>query len=276
MLSLLAEPKIESVVVGDVDQKIFGFSGVNPDLFAAVEKLNGAKRYPLQISQRCGTRICGVASLLSGSKAKVLPSETAIVGQTLLAKHADKPAELDLKLIERAFPSRATAKMRRCRRPGAQAGNKGEVPPDSCAKKGPSLSCRGVVQIVRAIDGLKRRTGRGAVDVAEAFVCRVLFADERPTEDEMRAAGVEPSVLRRLVRRLLLQVIDAKPGETWGQWAVRTKSLCAEIRQRAESPTTNRASGAPSSRTMGTNQTRFVQPMNRLTSCGLQTFMSKS
>lgn len=228
VLSLLAEPTIESIVVGDVDQKIFGFSGVNPDLFAAVEKLDGAKQYPLQISQRCATRICRVASLLSRSGAKVLPSETAVVGQTLLAKHADKPGELDLKFIKRSFAVARDAKCADVAVLVRKRVTKAKFV-RTAAKKGPSLSCRGVVQIVRAIDGLKDGRGRGAVDVAEAFVCRVLFADERPTEDEMRGVGVEPSVLRRLVRRLLLQVIDAKPGETWGQWALRTKNLCDDI-----------------------------------------------
>jgi DNA helicase-2/ATP-dependent DNA helicase PcrA len=159
VLSLLADPKVESIVVGDVDQKIFGFSGVNPNLFAAVEKLDGAKRYPLQISQRCATRICAVASGLSRSLAKVLPSETAVVGQALLAKHADKPSELDLKIIESFFSTARDAKcvdvaiLVRKRVTKARFLR-------TASKKGPSLSCRGVGQIVRAIPRHRRLEGR--------------------------------------------------------------------------------------------------------------------
>jgi hypothetical protein len=56
----------------------------------------------------------------------------------------------------------------------------------TAAKKIPTMSCRGVTKIAHAVDGLKNGRGRGAVDVAEAFVGRILFADERPTGEEMR------------------------------------------------------------------------------------------
>jgi hypothetical protein len=146
----------------------------------------------------------------------------------MLAKHTDNLAELDLQMIERSFSVARDAKCADVAVLVRKRVTKAKFL-RTVSKKGPSLSCRGVAQIVRAIEGLKDGRGRGAVDVAEAFVCRVLFADEWPTEDEMRAVGVEPSVLRRQVCRLLLQVIDAKPGETWGQWALRTKNLCDDI-----------------------------------------------
>jgi len=228
VLALLKEPSIEAVVVGDADQKIFGFSGVNPNLFAVVEKLSGAKQFPLNISQRCAARICSVASLLSRSGSKVFPCETAAVGQTLLGKHNDKATAPDLKLLDRAFSAARQAKCAHVAVLVRKRDTKARFM-RTVARKGPSISCRGVTQIALAIDGLKNGRGRGAVDIAEAFVRRILFADERPTEDEIRAAGVEPAVLRRHVRHLLLDLIDVKPDETWGQWALRAKSLCDAI-----------------------------------------------
>jgi DNA helicase-2/ATP-dependent DNA helicase PcrA len=227
-LALLKEPSIEALVVGDVDQKIFGFSGVNPNLFAVVEKLPGAKQFPLKISQRCASSICSVASLLSRSGSKVVPCETAVIGETLLGKHNDKAAAPDLKLLDRAFAAARQAKCTHIAVLVRKRDTKARFM-RTVAKKGPSISCRGVTQIALAIDGIKNGRGRAAVDMAEAFVRRIMFGDERPTEEEIRAAGVEPSVLRRHVRHLLLDLIDVKPDETWGQWALRAKSLCEGI-----------------------------------------------
>ena len=39
----------------------------------------------------------------------------------------------------------------------------------------------------------------------------------------------EPLVLRRLVRKLLLELSGAVEGETWAQWAERAKALCDKI-----------------------------------------------
>jgi superfamily I DNA/RNA helicase len=146
----------------------------------------------------------------------------------LLGKHSDKTTAPDLKLLNRAF---AVARQAKCTHVAVLVRKRDTKARfmRTVAKNGPSISCRGVTQIALAIDGLKNGRGRGAIDIAEAFVRRILFADERPTEEEMRAVGVEPAVLRRHVRRLLLDLIDVKPNETWGQWSVRAKNRCDEI-----------------------------------------------
>ena len=228
VLSLLAEPTIQALVVGDIDQKIFGFSGVSPSLFSDVEKLTGAKLYPLQISQRCATNVCTVATQLSRSVTKVVPATNALAGQAMLAKHNDKTAEVDAKILDRTL---ALANASGCSTIAILVRKRITKTKllRTLATSGPSVGCRGVEQITNAIDGLKEGRGRHAVDVAQALMCRILFGDDRPSDDEMRGAGVEPSILRRHVRRLLLQVMDAKPPETWGNWRECTKVLCDNI-----------------------------------------------
>lgn len=228
VLSLLAEPKIEALVVGDIDQKIFGFSGVNPNLFSDVEKMAGAKKYPLQISQRCAARVCSAASLLSRSATKVLPSETAVQGQTVVAKHKDKPAEIDAKMLERVFAVAGEAKCESVAVLVRKRVTKAKFL-RTVGKSDPPFACRGVEHIVNALDGLVEGRGRNAVEIAHALLCRILFGDDRPTEDEIRAAGVEPSVLRRHVRQLLLVLANVRPAETWGQWTARAKGLCDKV-----------------------------------------------
>lgn len=228
VLALLAEPEVEAVVVGDIDQKIFGFSGVNANLFAKVGQLPGAQPYPLQISQRCAGRICSVASSLSRSAKKVLPSVNAAAGKAVLAKHKDKPSEVDAKLLERLFALAREAKCASVAVLVRKRNTKARLLRASSAED-PPMKCRGVAQIVRALDGLVEGRGRSAVDIAHALVCRILFEDDRPTDDELRSRGVDPAVLRRRVRKLLLDVFDVVPGETWGNWALRVKALCDKL-----------------------------------------------
>jgi DNA helicase II / ATP-dependent DNA helicase PcrA len=228
VLSLLAEPNIHAIVVGDINQKIFGFSGVNPNLFEQVDKLAGAKKYPLETSQRCATRVCSVASLLSRSGASVLPAKEAKPGRTALAKHNDKPSDLGLNVLDAAF---VAARQSDCRDVAVLVRKRVTKAAfiRTATKGGPLMNCRGVTQIVRALDAIKESKGRSAGDIAEALVCRIMFGDDRPSEEELLEAGVEPSGLRRHVRRLLLDVIDVKPPETWGQWTSRVKGLCDGI-----------------------------------------------
>lgn len=228
VLALLAEPAIESVVVGDIDQKIFGFSGVNPNLFDQVEGLPGAKKYPLQISQRCSSRICDVASALSRSTSLVVPCDTAGTGKTVRMRHDDAHNAIDLKPLETAislakgYGCKSLAVLVRTRLMKARFLRLG-------VKSGPPIGSRGVVQIVRALEAVKDRKGRQAVDIGQALLCRILVGDDRPTEDELLSAGVEPAMLRHHVRQLLLGMIKVQADETWRQWSSRAKDRCVSI-----------------------------------------------
>jgi hypothetical protein len=92
-------------------------------------------------------------------------------GAALLAKHADKPADLDAKIMERVF---AVARDAACadvavlvRKRVAKARFL-----RTAAKKGSSVSSHGVTQIVQALDGLKDGRGRGAVDILSLLKTR--------------------------------------------------------------------------------------------------------
>jgi len=222
VLSLLAEPSIASLLVGDVDQKIFGFSGVSPDLFSHAEKLDGAAAYPMKISQRCSTRVSAVACGLSRSGAKVLPAHTAEAGRAVLLTHQDQPSEPNPIAIERAvaiaeelgckqiavLTRKVVDKMRLLR------GAKSDAPP---------LECRGVRLAARAVEALKDGRGYLAIEIAESLLCRALLGDDRPTRSEMRSIGVDPEALRHLARCLVLAVVGVVPNETWDEWADRVK-----------------------------------------------------
>ncbi|WP_291985000.1 UvrD-helicase domain-containing protein [Luteitalea sp.] len=228
VLALLAEPRVEALVVGDVDQKIFGFSGVNPQLFSRVEKLHGTKQYPLRISQRCAGRVCSVASSLSRSATQVLPAEKAGAGKAVVTKHKDRPSEVDAKLLEQLLGAAREAKCATVAVLVRRRNTKAKLLRAASAGD-PPTKCRGVDQIARALDGLLEGRGRRAVDIAHAFMCRILFEDDRPTDEELLNHGVDPVVLRRRVRKLLLNVADAVPGETWAQWAARVKTHCDKL-----------------------------------------------
>jgi DNA helicase-2/ATP-dependent DNA helicase PcrA len=93
LIELLKVMRLRSLLVGDPDQAIYEFGGANPNIFSVIEALEGAKSFPLTISQRCATRICAVASALSDSGATVFPKDGAFEGRVVMLVHAfDKPA----------------------------------------------------------------------------------------------------------------------------------------------------------------------------------------
>jgi hypothetical protein len=103
VLKLFAEPGLQRSSSETSTRNASASPASIPGLFDAAQKLVGAKTYPPQISQRCATRVCAVASGLSRSGAMVLPTETAATGGAVLAKHADDPAALEVKILEHAF-----------------------------------------------------------------------------------------------------------------------------------------------------------------------------
>jgi DNA helicase II / ATP-dependent DNA helicase PcrA len=93
LIELLKVSGLRGFVVGDSDQAIYEFGGANPNIFSVIESVNGAKTFPLTISQRCATRICTIASALSDSGAKVLPKTGASLGRVVMLVHTlSKPA----------------------------------------------------------------------------------------------------------------------------------------------------------------------------------------
>jgi DNA helicase-2/ATP-dependent DNA helicase PcrA len=227
VLALLAEKGIEAVAVGDVDQKIFGFSGVSPTLFEDVASLEGAQKYPLQISQRCAKRICEVASALSRSESKVVPCSTAPVGRAVRMRHKDSTS-VDHSALSTAL---ALAKEEDCEDVAILVRTritKARIH-RLAAKSRPPIDSRGVVQLSRAAEALRERDGRRAIELAQALVCRIVAGDDRPTEDELSALGIDASTLRSHVRKLLCDLVPARPKETWGAWSARAKEGCAAI-----------------------------------------------
>jgi DNA helicase II / ATP-dependent DNA helicase PcrA len=228
ILKLLATKPVESLIVGDADQKIFGFSGVNPSLFATAESLDGAKPYPLRISHRCPARVCAVASALTRSNQAVKPAPQALNGAAFLAEHSDKLTEIGFDGLERAL---TLAKEDGCANAAVlvRARSTKSRIQRSVIRATPPLSANGPLRISEAIDFINEGSGRRALDISLSLACRVLFGDNHPTADELREKGVEPTQLRQGVARLLLQLAPVDSAETWGDWSARTKLLFDQL-----------------------------------------------
>lgn len=226
-LALLATQPIESLIVGDVDQKIFGFSGVNPDLFSIAEKLKGAKPYPLRISQRCPTRVCTVATLLARSGQQVTPREGAPTGTLIIEEHADKLGRIELSrflAVLKAAPidckDAAILVRTRAEKGRIQRAVQTALPP---------LRARGPSRMNQAIQFLRDGNARKALDVTESLAFRILLDDDRPTPEVLDSSQIDRRRLRRKAARLLLSVVHSENSETWRTWSGRVKNEFFEL-----------------------------------------------
>ncbi|MBL7689683.1 MAG: ATP-dependent helicase, partial [Bdellovibrionaceae bacterium] len=87
LTKLLESDRVESLVVGDPDQSIYGFSGANPNLFNELRTIPGAVVYPLTQTQRCSQGICDAASHLSATGRQIVPDADVQPGRQILLVH---------------------------------------------------------------------------------------------------------------------------------------------------------------------------------------------
>lgn len=228
LLSILSDALVTAVLVGDADQKIFGFSGVSGDLFTDVLKIPGSEKFGLQVSQRCSVAISDVASALSRSGGKVLAADGAVQGEAFLAKHSDPPEvsqpPIVSEVIKKAEASgcKALAVLVRTRATKARLLRK-------ALDQRPPLKSRGAVQLGRSLDLLRIGNGRRALDIASALVCRILLDSERPSVEEFREKGIDLSLFRRELRRMIIDLARHSENETWGNWAEKAKRSCDRV-----------------------------------------------
>jgi len=222
LLSLLTHTSISAMLVGDEDQRIFGFSGVDPELFMRAEELDGCKGYPMRTTQRCCVRGAAVASALSRSRARVEPKADAKQGAAVLLVHDDPKGCRSPSTLQRAAD---LCRVRGCRSLAVLVRRRDEKRAllGSDQQGGCPLKARGPRALHKAVICLMDGRGDHASRVVESRLGHLVLENECPHREDLDRSGVDPVRFRRHARSLVLQAARCQEGETWGQWGVRMK-----------------------------------------------------
>jgi DNA helicase-2/ATP-dependent DNA helicase PcrA len=229
LVSLLGESSIAAALVGDEDQRIFGFSGVDPALFQRVEELEGCKSYPLRTTQRCAVRVSSVASALARSGAPVEPKMGASKGAAVLLVHDDSKVSRSSRIFQETVGLCCThdcktlgvlTRRRDEKRALIGSGHQNECP----------MKAMGSRAFHKAVTCLIDGRGDLAARMLENCLGHLLIETESPSRDELEQSGIDPAQVRGQARRLVLQAAELRNGEKWGEWSERMK---AELKKAA-------------------------------------------
>jgi DNA helicase II / ATP-dependent DNA helicase PcrA len=203
ILSLLSEPSVRGVLVGDPDQAIFEFNGARPDLFAKFEQIDGSTALPLSRSHRCPPSVAKVADCLKSTAGKITPSDG--VGFTHIITYANMIDDVE-KVIQHVWrhnPSGIIKVIARNNDTVDQLGRRGSKPT-------PRLGCQPLTHMLFAVISFRQSRVVKALASALACIDLAVFLHEGVSEGELREAGLQPDNWKATAVRCLL-LANAQP-----------------------------------------------------------------
>ncbi|MFM6930363.1 MAG: UvrD-helicase domain-containing protein [Bdellovibrio sp.] len=224
---LLDDSSVRSLVVGDPDQSIYEFSGATPELFAEIQKMNGAVTKPITKSQRCSPNICEIARKISDTNTDLRAVDGKQSGKQILFVHGyDKQLRVESKLIE-------TLK--------AFSGGPGELAFLSRSNKLVRQLCGDHSDIVfvgksnagriftKAVIKLKQGDANSAFNLASARLGTLIFSEEGMRRKDFEAKGINYGEWKIQVFRFLKELSRDISGESWNGWLERAKEATQVI-----------------------------------------------
>jgi DNA helicase II / ATP-dependent DNA helicase PcrA len=229
LLTLLANPSVRGLLVGDPDQSIYEFRGASPALFDEALRLQGAKKYSLSRTHRCSERIASVVSALSAS-GKAIESHGREDGRTILLVHenaqaSEVSAELLLAQVRAMAPEASTHAL--LGRTTATVQGLTWIQ----SREGYS----GCLNTARRLDLAARALADGApadaVHFIELVLCEVLLSEKLlPSTAELQEAGISRAAWSLAAGQMAWTAHRVeRPGETWGEWKRRMKEALGGI-----------------------------------------------
>lgn len=223
VLGLLSHESVTGFIVGDRDQSIFAFGGIDKTLFGAVAKLSGSPSRPLRKTGRFGHRIAEVATALARSGSRIVPADGNSHGKVILVSHdvSDRTTGSKLRtqltnLLAESDCENSAFLVRR----NAWLSYAGNTRSEDCP-----LSDQAAQRLHRAACLLHKGDTSRAAELAGYDLGQLVLGEPRPTQRQILAAGIHPPVWKAAVRRLLFCAADCDGLETWTEWLARAKCL---------------------------------------------------
>jgi DNA helicase-2/ATP-dependent DNA helicase PcrA len=210
--SLLDEPLMRGLLVGDPDQAIYEFNGAKPDLFNAFETIAGAVTLPLSSSLRCPPAVSKAASHLKDSAGVFLPAQNRN-GRALLIRYSNMAADMP-KLLEAVRVDSSATLVKVVARGTATV----EELTGRRANHAPSLYCRSLTHICRAVRELRQSRNVKAFAATRAALELAVFQHEGVTDEELKAAGISVHEWKAVAVRCLLKANAIPTIGTCFEW----------------------------------------------------------
>lgn len=223
LLAMLSDHRFKSLLVGDPDQAIYGFGGVDRTLFRQVEALADDGQRELRTSHRFGPRVAELASKVARSGLRIAAAEQAPNTRVVVVPHrasgVDMGEEVWAKLETMASDAGCVGRCVMVRKRTWVRTLTGA----SASRRCP-LSSRLAKQFSVAVESFLVDDVRDATRLAEQELCRLVTGERMPSRRRLADDGVDPRQLREMSYRCLRAAASFPSGETWGGWSARLKT----------------------------------------------------
>jgi DNA helicase-2/ATP-dependent DNA helicase PcrA len=222
--SLLSEPAVCGLLVGDPDQAIYEFTGAQPELFESFEGIAGAVCLKLGSSQRCPSAIAKVAMHVKHSGGVIDPARNQ-VGRAILVRYTDMVGEVP-RVVLALRARRATALLKVIARGTSTVHSL----VGHAAKKTPSLHCPALTHMHRAVVAFRQGRNIAALAAARASLDGLVFQHEGVSDEKLSAANIEPRDWKALAIRCMLKINALATTGTSYYWYIQAaKTIQGEI-----------------------------------------------
>jgi DNA helicase II / ATP-dependent DNA helicase PcrA len=218
LLSLVAHAGVRTLLVGDPDQAIYGFSGAHPSIFQEFERLPDAACFEVEHTLRCASSTCRVATQLSATGRRVSAYDPTKPGHAILLTHnGDLRPILHLASTLRRQIGTSEGKVALLVRSNAEVNQL----LGKAKRSTPDFYCRPVDSLYKAAQAVHDGRMARAKALTEAALGRVLLGTEAPTEEELARVGLAQPEWRFGVTQMLFAAVDVPAQENAYVWGCR-------------------------------------------------------